>query len=298
MLSKSVRTWKLLHLEYLFKYVIHLFYCVNTSYPMDNCFTGRRDRSRQTPEKGVLYILPARPVTESAFARWRIVFPSCLDIIASFLFGAWSVQTCFLQRDVFEGYQQIYPFYELLCSTTTRSVPDVGIRGWETIHVSRNLNARFARASLLLKFNSWPPLPTNSGKNVESRRRQRQKLPVVLPLLSRKPSSKPTSEDIKSLDDKWSETFSQLESLLLSKSFAVLVEPVKPSTVVTREHPFFDPGASSSVVSSGLVTEGTSPSLVQTTGKAVQFWRFPVQKLCRMSVRVLPTLFRVPVPLM
>ena len=23
-------------------------------YPMDNCFTGRRDRSRQTPEKDVL----------------------------------------------------------------------------------------------------------------------------------------------------------------------------------------------------------------------------------------------------
>ena len=27
------------------------FYCVNTSYPMDNCFTGRRDQSRQMPEK-------------------------------------------------------------------------------------------------------------------------------------------------------------------------------------------------------------------------------------------------------
>ena len=49
------------------------FYCVNTSYPMDNCFTGRRDRSRQTPEKDVLYILPAGPVTDCAFARWRIV---------------------------------------------------------------------------------------------------------------------------------------------------------------------------------------------------------------------------------
>ena len=46
--------------------------------------------------------------------------------------------------------------------------------------------------------------------------------------------------------------------------------PVEPSTVVTREHPFFDPGASSSVVSSGLVTEGTGPSLIQTTGIAFQ----------------------------
>ena len=86
----------------------------------------------------------------------------------------------------------------------------------------------------------------------------------------RKHSSKSTSEDLKSLDDKWSERFSRLEALLLSKSFTVPVEPVRPSTVVTREHPFFDLGASSSVVSAGLVTEGTSPSLVQTTGKAVQ----------------------------
>ena len=72
------------------------------------------------------------------------------------------------------------------------------------------------------------------------------------------------------MDDKWSERFSRLEALLLSKSFAVPVEPVTPSTVVTREHPFFDPGASSSVVSSDLVTVGTGPSLVQTTGIAVQ----------------------------
>ena len=42
-------------------------------HPMDNCFTGRCDRSRQTPEKDFLYILPAGPVTECAFARWRIV---------------------------------------------------------------------------------------------------------------------------------------------------------------------------------------------------------------------------------
>ena len=52
-------------------------------YPMDNCFTGRRDRYCQTPEKDVLYTILAGPVTESAFARWRIVLPSCLDIITS-----------------------------------------------------------------------------------------------------------------------------------------------------------------------------------------------------------------------
>ena len=107
------------------------------------------------------------------------------------------------------------------CSTTTRSVPDVGRRGWEMIPVSENLNARFAKVSCLPKFNNWPPLPTRPGavftkglsqvlgltfvqkysqlkpeawlrpfvnmapgKNVESRRNLQQKLPVMLPPLS------------------------------------------------------------------------------------------------------------------
>ena len=31
-----------------------VFYCVNTSYPMDNCLSGRRRPACQTPEKDVL----------------------------------------------------------------------------------------------------------------------------------------------------------------------------------------------------------------------------------------------------
>ena len=55
---------------------------------------------------------------------------------------------------------------------------------------------------------------------------------------------------------------------MLSKSFAVPVEPVKkPSSVVTSNQPFFDPGASTSVNSSGVTVEGTSPSLAQTIGE-------------------------------
>ena len=57
----SVRCWPLHSIK--FARTKKQFYCVNTSYPMDNCFTGRRDRSRQTPEKDVLYIIPAGPVT-------------------------------------------------------------------------------------------------------------------------------------------------------------------------------------------------------------------------------------------
>ena len=53
----------------------------------------------------------------------------------------------------------------------------------------------------------------------------------------RRHSSKPTSDDLKSLAEKWSERFSRLEALLLNKSFAVPVRPVNSSAVVTREHP-------------------------------------------------------------
>ena len=55
-------------------------------YPMDNCFTGRRDRSRQTTEKVILYKIPAGPVR--VYIRQvspRAYFLSSQnDIIASF----------------------------------------------------------------------------------------------------------------------------------------------------------------------------------------------------------------------
>ena len=64
--------------------------------------------------------------------------------------------------------------------------------------------------------------------------------------------------------------------------------------MVTREHPFFEPGASSSVMSAGLVTQGTGPSLVQTTGEAAQLsatqppLRVPgtnaVQDVCKSAI--------------
>ena len=97
-----------------------LFYCVNTSYPMDNCFTGRRDRSRQTSEKDVLYILPAGPVTGCAFARWRIVLHflfTPLDVIASFSFGTKECAEVFLQTYAFEVLQRTPPSFVFFIST-------------------------------------------------------------------------------------------------------------------------------------------------------------------------------------
>ena len=128
---------------------------------------------------------------------------------------------------------------------------------------------------------------TDKPSSVESTPTKKKRSDGSLKSRKRRHSSKPTSDDLKSLDDKWSERFSRLEALLLNKSFAVPVKPVNPSTVVTREHPFFDPGASSSVMSAGLVTEGTGPSLVQTTGQAAQ-----------LSATQPPLGFRVLVPLM
>ena len=81
-------------------------------------------------------------------------------------------------------------------------------------------------------------------------------------------SSRPSSEDLKNLDEKWVERFARLEAMLLSKSFAVLVEPVvNPAEVITSQKPFFDPGASTSNLAE--TAEPSSPSLVQATGDAV-----------------------------
>ena len=61
---------------------------------MDNCFTGRRDRSRQTSEKDVLYIISAGPARRVHSPGGASFFLSrhC-DVIASFSFGAWRVKT-------------------------------------------------------------------------------------------------------------------------------------------------------------------------------------------------------------
>ena len=81
-------------------------------------------------------------------------------------------------------------------------------------------------------------------------------------------SSRPSSEDLKNLDDKWAERFARLGGMLLSKSFTVPVEPVvKPAEVTTSQKPLFDPGASTSNLAKS--TEPSGPSLVQATGDAV-----------------------------
>ena len=96
-----------------------IFYCVNTSYPMDNCFTGRRDRSRQTPEKDVLYIIPAGPVRRvhsPGGASYFLFLSRQRDVISSFSFGARRVKTCFQRQGILVLYQTqpLYFIFEVV----------------------------------------------------------------------------------------------------------------------------------------------------------------------------------------
>ena len=67
----------------------------------------------------------------------------------------------------------------------------------------------------------------------------------------RKKPSKSTDfqAELHTLDEKWSERFSRLEALFLSKSFTVPVEPVQSSDVVT-DRPFIPPSGQSAPGSS------------------------------------------------
>ena len=108
---------------------------------------------------------------------------------------------------------------------------------------------------------------TDKPSSVESTPKQKKKRSDGSPRSSkRKHSSKPTSDDLKSLDDKWSERFSRLEAMLLNQSFAVPVRPVSTASMVPREHPFFDLGASTSV----MFAESTGSGLAQTASVSSQ----------------------------
>ena len=92
-------------------------------------------------------------------------------------------------------------------------------------------------------------------------------------------SSRPSSEDLKNLGDKWAERFTRLEAMLLAKSFTVPVEPVvnAAAEVSTSQKPFFDPGASTS--SLARPASVTCLSLVQATGEAVDEMQTATQPL-------------------
>ena len=80
-----------------------------------------------------------------------------------------------------------------------------------------------------------------AGKKIESTPAGKKNQPdeSKKPTKKKSSSSKPTSDDLKNLDDKRAQRSARPEAMLLAKSFAVPVELVKPATVVTTDQPFF-----------------------------------------------------------
>ena len=71
-------------------------------------------------------------------------------------------------------------------------------------------------------------------QSTPTKKTKRSESPKPCASKKRSSSSKPSSEDLKQLDDKWAERFSRLEAMLLAKTFTVPVEPVvKPASDVT-----------------------------------------------------------------
>ena len=80
---------------------------------MDNCFTGRRDWSHQMSEKDFRTGHSVHSLGAASYflSRQR-------DVVASFSFGAWSVQKCFLQRNVLKfNYKFIHFISRILDSS-------------------------------------------------------------------------------------------------------------------------------------------------------------------------------------
>ena len=117
--------------------------------------------------------------------------------------------------------------------------------------------------------------PTKKTKRSES--------PKPFASKKRSSSSRPSTEDLKQLDDKWAERFSRLKAMLLAKTFTVPVEPVvKPASDVTpTQKPFFDPGATTSnlPVEISLPVEKSGPCLDQATGIDVEEMQTATQPL-------------------
>ena len=72
-----------------------------------------------------------------------------------------------------------------------------------------------------------------------SKKKKARPFPQPKASSKKKSSCKSRSDDIKDLDEKWSERFARLEAMLVSKTFTVPVNPVQnPPSVVTSDQPF------------------------------------------------------------
>ena len=86
----------------------------------------------------------------------------------------------------------------------------------------------------------WVHKESSADSTPASKKKKAGPSPTPKDSSKKKSSSKSRSDDIKDLDDKWSERFARLEAMLVSKTFMVPVNPVQnPPSVVTSDQPFF-----------------------------------------------------------
>ena len=172
--------------------------------------------------------------------------------------------------------ERLYYLHVLYCQTEA-TVGHTHVRGTKRKGTLRRLLPPTlvdpADCKLLGKVEGNRVLETPANKKKKSSSKD-------VPKASKKKASKSTaSDDLNSLDEKWSQRFARLEAMILAKSCAV--EPIQKtsSAVVTSEKPFFDPeknAASTSQKITGLVTQPsvlstTGTSHVQATGRAASF---------------------------
>ena len=92
------------------------------------------------------------------------------------------------------------------------------------------------------KVESAKGYSSDRGENPTKKKKISHKSPKKT---SKPPKVPDFHADLKTLDDKWSERFTRLEALFLSKSFQLPVEPVQSSNVVVSEKPFIPPAQQS-----------------------------------------------------
>ena len=148
---------------------------------------------------------------------------------------------------------------------------DVLRRGWSQTIVYRTRTVRSIASSQQTKRNNWPLQPKERERSTRRRKASPPPLYIHLMLLfcgrlragrvtrvteakihlpRRKSFQKKSfkackttdfKDDLKSVNDKWSEQYTQLEAMFLAIRFTVLVEPVQKTDVVVTESPFIPP---------------------------------------------------------
>ena len=186
------------------------FYCINTSYLMDNLL----NRSAQTGPPNVRKRRPVFPLHSHCTRQvaYRTSFLSRQpDIIASFSFGACTGCT---------EYFKLWNFLEFCEFVALVSVVGV-VDGQTTSGLSGPAEKKSKKAES--KKSTTSAKPARSDKSVKS---SSNRPPTTSSTDQGKSTTSSTDSRISDLDRKWSERFNRLEALLMAKTLDKPQDPV------------------------------------------------------------------------